>query len=387
MMLDLLNDESGGPDFATDLVNSISPRWISLFWGPRLDAHTVLTSIKIYAKLQLMGANNEFLEQHIILSRALQPYFGVIELYPTLLFALCGVDQVKTGVDFVFDIPTMAAFLKPPDGHRSKQGSSSIILPIITTISNSVRVMAIDLTNDGSSLAASESHLILCNAIQTSLYSLSYMFKHFDTVKDALCKQEIMEKIISILMQIISIGFNAMDCGSKLNLNEDSNNASTLFNGNRGNPAENLKLKWKQAVKESESGETSFSIIQKANLRNNQTSPTYLLCDTKFSKWNENDREISDKLIELLMTIVVDSILGSWKPLFGLDIVFKGISASSEKLQDSFTEFLLVCTITAVMKEIYQKSSKLSFPKSYAPILKLVTMATDETFRGTEPLL
>jgi beige protein homolog 1 len=51
-------------------------------------------------------------------------------------------------------------------------------------------------------------------------------------------------------------------------------------------------------------------------------------------------------------------------------------------LQNALTEFLLSCTINALMKQLLKKKNIASDPRALTPFLKLVTIAVDETYRG-----
>jgi hypothetical protein len=270
MIFELLSEEPGGASFAADLIQSVSHKWIALFWGPRLDAHTVLLAVRIFAKMNILVSQpSNFTEQSIVLSRSLQPYFGVLDVYPALLFALCGVDPCKIATGFKFDTPTMAAVLKPPDAHKTKQGSPALLFPILTMISNAIRVMTAEMPK--SKLDKSEqsetpdaAHItLLSDAIETTLSSLSSLYRHFETVKNASCKHENLEKLTGILLQMISSDFGSsadlMNSSNKLNEIE----TIVLFKETRVKKSEALKLKCVYVGEEEESGETTFAVIHR----------------------------------------------------------------------------------------------------------------------------
>jgi hypothetical protein len=47
--------------------------------------------------------------------------------------------------------------------------------------------------------------------------------------------------------------------------------------------------------------------------------------DTKIPAWTNFDRGVIDKIIEFLMTIAVDSLVGTWKPYHGFEMTLKVI--------------------------------------------------------------
>lgn len=312
MLTELLNDDTGGVKFAMNFVSTISIKWISLFWGPRLDVHTVLLALKIYAKIKILvptDSLSSFPEQSLILSRAIQPYYAVIDIYPALIFSLCGIDPHRIGhYDFVFDVPTMAAVIKPPDAKRTIQGSSVILLPILTMIFNSLR----SLTIENSNIQKLESHVesqsvLLTRAVQTTLSSLSKMYRHFNILKISANKQENMDKIVGMVIQLLS---PLMDfSSSKITKSDPSINQLELFSL-KNNYADELNLKWTYLGENIESGESTFSIIQKCSGNSSAAKVCcYSLVQTKNNSWSEFDQRTSkiifDELLRFLMTVFI----------------------------------------------------------------------------------
>jgi hypothetical protein len=313
MIIGILNDVSGNAEFAYDFLHTISTKWIALFWGPRLDCHTVLLAIQIYAKLQILlpsGSVSSFPEKALLLARAIQPYYGIIDIYPVLMFSLCGIDPSLIGEDFKFEMSTMNTLLttEQPETSELKKGSAAILLSIYTMISNSVRALTMEISNlktsnDEKNVEDQLKHL--CNTLQTTISSLSYMYRHFDSLKSSVCKIDNMEKLITMILKLLS---TEVDFGCTKITKAGPSLSIEPFNHKQYN-VDCLKLKWIYVGGNDETGETSFSVIQNklgSNVLNDEEINGYLLVETKVSSWAKIERDTSKIILSELLSFVTN---------------------------------------------------------------------------------
>jgi hypothetical protein len=316
MIIGILHEESGNVEFAIDFLHIISTKWIALFWGPRLDGHTVLLAIQIFAKLQILlpsGSVSSFPEMAPLLARAIQPYYGIIDIYPALIFSICGIDPSLFGEDFEFEMSTMNTLLtnEHHEANKLKKGSAAILLSIYTMISNSVRTITMEISNldpsnDERNVEDQLKHL--CNIIQTTISSLSCIYRHFDVLKASVCKIDNMEKLITLILKLLS---SEVDFGSTKINRAGPNLSIEAFSPKQLN-VDCLKLKWTYVGAKVETGETSFSVIQKQlvnNTSNDEEIHGYLLVETKVSSWAKIEKSTSKLILTELLSFVTTVLL------------------------------------------------------------------------------
>eukprot|EP00842_Homolaphlyctis_polyrhiza_P006791 jgi/Hompol1/7112/HPOL_000655-RA len=291
MLLDVLCEKSENSNYASDFVRAISSRWVVLFCGPRLDSYTVSLACRIFAKLWVshdQNSSSKFKESFLVISRLLQPYSNVLELYPSLLSVLCGIDVSGVPIDVQYEVSTLMAVMKPL-GTKARRNISPDVMRVITSLmSQTVRLVnkwsvVIDSLDHSPEPAALQSRTLsrklfdgstdsihnmeavhlndpdcvkartklesLSEIVQTTTQFIGTMYRHLEDMKDSVCRQDTVDEIVSLLFQLISTGSPlslAQELAAKGEAPEaDEINFETIFKSmDQGDSAEQaLKLR------------------------------------------------------------------------------------------------------------------------------------------------
>ncbi|KAL2918165.1 Beige protein-like 1 [Polyrhizophydium stewartii] len=494
MLFEVLSERSDSQgSFDTEFVRVVTSRWVVLFCGPRLDSYTVVLATRIFARLWIahdISSPSKFREGFMVMSRLLQPYYNALQLYPSLLAILCGIDVSSVPSDMSFDVSTLMAVMKPL-GTKARRNISPDVMRVITSLLiQTVRTLSkwsdtIEAVNqeikaeirlkgtshdDGNGsgdsidkagrprfpdaeLDKSRAKLdALSEAVQTILQFIGTMYRYLEDMKDSVCRQESIDDFVSLLFQLISTGNpvsiekelttkgempeaeeltvasmfknagesdqneealklklkfvqieapetavtayeqpSAAAYGSKSSLGGKTGSVAAL-DGNKGqtqvgsNPAlrgeSMFSLAGRSAANISEQGSVRGREKSAAQATASKTRSMFALCNTSPDNLSITKRNLIDSLIELIMTITVESILGTWKPMQGLEMVLKAIPPSTKKAQVYFQSFILSCTMNAVHAKLNKRKSYLSDTRVLATVGKFITMLVDKAYQG-----
>nr|KAJ3422780.1 hypothetical protein HK105_006399 [Polyrhizophydium stewartii] len=432
MLFEVLSERSDSQgSFDTEFVRVVTSRWVVLFCGPRLDSYTVVLATRIFARLWIahdISSPSKFREGFMVMSRLLQPYYNALQLYPSLLAILCGIDVSSVPSDMSFDVSTLMAVMKPL-GTKARRNISPDVMRVITSLLiQTVRTLSkwsdtIEAVNqeikaeirlkgtshdDGNGsgdsidkagrprfpdaeLDKSRAKLdALSEAVQTILQFIGTMYRYLEDMKDSVCRQESIDDFVSLLFQLISTG-NPVSIEKELTTKgempeaEELTVASMFKNAGESDQNEEalkLKLKFVQ-IEAPETAVTAYeqpsaaAYGSKSSL-GGKTGSVAALDGNK----GQTQRNLIDSLIELIMTITVESILGTWKPMQGLEMVLKAIPPSTKKAQVYFQSFILSCTMNAVHAKLNKRKSYLSDTRVLATVGKFITMLVDKAYQG-----
>ncbi|KAI8930272.1 hypothetical protein BC831DRAFT_502404 [Entophlyctis helioformis] len=459
MLFEILGDKHDGINYATEFVRIISSRWIVLFSGPRLDCLTVTTSLRIFARLWMahdLSRPSKFKEGFLVLSRLLQPYSSVLQLYNPLLAILCGIDIETVPEDVEFEVSKLMAVMKPQGTKSRRNLSPDVMRVLMSLVTQSVRLLTkwSDIVDslektikaepkiqalsrklfDGSTDSLQETAMVrqsenetetartnleaLANVVQVNVQFVGSMYRHFDDIKDCVCRQESLDDIVGLLFQLTSTG-NPVSIEKELAAkgeypDVDAFSQETMFlpgdAADKNEEALKLKLKYVEIEAPASVSDAALSASNASHLRGEsmfalagrshaqlsgdagegrgqqdqgQARSLFALCNTSPDNLTPMARGLIDTLIELTMTITVESILGTWKPFQGLEMVLKAIPPSTRKAQIYFQNFILSCTMNAVHAKISRRKSYLADPRVLSTLGKFMTLLVDRAFQVT----
>ncbi|KAH9262136.1 hypothetical protein BASA82_000814 [Batrachochytrium salamandrivorans] len=462
MLFEILSEKSdSSANFVLEFSKVSSSRWIILFCGPRLDTYTVTIACRIFARLWILHditAPSKFKEGCLIMSRLLQPYSNVLQIYPSLLAILCGLDIAIVPLDMQYDVSTLMAIMKPLGTKARRNISPDIMRVISSLLTQTVRSLSqwsdkldsLNQSSPGKNLKASLAHKLFdddenenendihqdddfsksfnCDieransrlecfseVVQTTLQFIGTMYRYLEDMKDSVCRQESIDDIVGMLFKLVSTG-TILTLEKELSTKEDPSvldnlSIETIFSTSHGidinDSAIKLKLMFievdpigaphsirKCQTSVLESGESMFAIS--CRNQNAMTDPrdsalltpvqasrhVFTLCTTSTENMATTTRNIIDALIELVLTITLESILGTWKPVQGLEMVLKAIPPSGKMHQMHFQSFLLLCTMNAVYSKVFKRKTYLSDTRVLANVGKFITLLVDKTYQG-----
>ena len=135
VLLDLITEDAS---LLEKFVSGISFRWILLFCGPFVDPVTVYLALKILRLMKSDAAVATSLSEggYDVLSRSIENYHDILPIYILLLDMLFGKVESQLPKNYQFNTPTLLALFKPSDKPGSNM-SAAAILPIIRLIKTS----------------------------------------------------------------------------------------------------------------------------------------------------------------------------------------------------------------------------------------------------------
>lgn len=152
LILSILNDSNGGKCFAMDLFRTTSSKWISLFWGPRLDQLSAILALKIFCKCQILlnGVQKSiFSDYGVIIGRGLQQYWHVPEIYHTLLYSLVSFDERTPQSESVFSNAELETLIKNQNPRKlSIAPPTNMTISLLLVISQALNASSNDFQCD-----------------------------------------------------------------------------------------------------------------------------------------------------------------------------------------------------------------------------------------------
>jgi hypothetical protein len=93
-------------------------------------------------------------------------------------------------------------------------------------------------------------------------------------------------------------------------------------------------------------------------------------------------RTATDSLLELLMTVAIESVVDSTKTLIGIDHILKGTPPAANHARKQFQEFIMLCIMDALSTRIQKKPKYFSDGKVLLNISKFNTILVDSLTQG-----
>ena len=382
MLLELLSNENANANVQT-FNNAVSSKWIVQFCGPCLHPVTVVFAIRIFVQLwyhRFSLSEFEYKDGFAILGKLLAKYHNLTPMYMSLFALFFGKEYTTVPFNIHLDLACLLAIFKPdelkakgimcPDSFEILthvlQSSTHFILseyPLIESAGdlsgrNSIEFLqGIYIENDKihMNLIQSDQYMMIAIENMSTLFKfLSAMFHQIDSVKEALVKQNVLDDLLEMMYQIvetckISIEFKSLgifDLSLALSQSANTPQSSTNTTPNQSQ-SKRKSFEWKKST----FGEKLIS-------------------------------QVLDSLLDLIVTIISDSILGSWKPWTGLDCVLKSLPLISMEDYLVAQTWILSQVLIHLKKKLQARKGYFTDAKVLQGVYKFVELMVDRIYAG-----
>ncbi|KAJ2996554.1 hypothetical protein HDV02_006387 [Globomyces sp. JEL0801] len=335
MLVDITAENGKLNKFNTDLVNAVTIRWVMLFMSPRLNNATVNLAVKLFYNVWYSDENpgSKYRESFSIMNHLIQSRYYLVPLYLPLWGILCGTDIDPNHWNVEYKIPNLMAILKPSGTKGIKrQFCFEVAYTILGLTNNCIKTLSKHSVEINSKRGdnpdikqGSDSNLTeLSEIVQTSLEFIGAMYLPFDQMKEAFGRQDLLDILVHNLFDII--------CNDPVSSIE-----SELSNSKKGGDFDNFHLFTSNLTDIKEPFKVSMTFCAEGTLQPYDNIECVYLLTSKSSNdesrfqlsavdYIENMPALKESvfaILQLIMIVTTDSVLGTWKPISALDMILK----------------------------------------------------------------
>ncbi|KAI8897167.1 hypothetical protein BC833DRAFT_552950 [Globomyces pollinis-pini] len=395
MLVDITAENGKLNKFNTDLVNAVTIRWVMLFMSPRLNNATVNLAVKLFYNVWYSDENpgSKYRESFSIMNHLIQSRYYLVPLYLPLWGILCGTDIDPNHWNVEYKIPNLMAILKPSGAKGIKrQFCFEVAYTILGLTNNCIKTLSKHSVEINSKRGdnpdikqGSDSNLTeLSEIVQTSLEFIGAMYLPFDQMKEAFGRQDLLDILVHNLFDII--------CNDPVSSIE-----SELSNSKKGGDFDNFHLFTSNLTDIKEPFKVSMTFCAEGTLQPYDNIECVYLLTSKSSNdesrfqlsavdYIENMPALKESvfaILQLIMIVTTDSVLGTWKPISALDMILKAVPPTSRANLSAFQEFIILCVMNAVSQKIQKRKSIVNDTKNYQSLQKFTSLVVDMVYQGS----
>ena len=339
MLSQILDEKTNTENYAADLLYSLTSKWFFLFVKPNVDENSVILAVQLLQKVCFStdAVERKFKEGLIGLANILPSRFGLLPLYSPLWGIFCRIQLISTGAKCKQD--SIVREIKPllVDSNEFRPQILRLILKMAKSALNEIERVCF--LKPGTQLMEADSFGILnLKMITKSNFDLIRESMDKPQFKEIICSQMVISDILGILIDLIS-------AEPVIPVKEELNNPDAVFE------SENYLLRL-DFTKDS-----NLDQHEHGNLfvPSSAKSVQFVLKATQHKYPNEL-REPVNFVLEILVLIALDSIFDPTKFLQTFDLIIGSVPPSSRMLRRQIQEFLMLCVLDAVTKQLSRKS-------------------------------
>ncbi|KAI8839278.1 hypothetical protein BC829DRAFT_447224 [Chytridium lagenaria] len=341
VLLDLINDSTG--EYALQFANIITSRWILLFFNKNLDLYTVVLASRILSRLCLTQnpsySPSKFREGFLILGSDLSESALIVDVYPSLFSILCGSDVNVMPLGSEYLLGNMLELVRPADLTKKRNFNPDLIRIIILMMRKIVEMVY---DENGKSLRNLEGRFRdIQDFLGTTLDIIVEMYLAADDVKEVICRPEVIDEIIAMIFPIVmmvsplsiegelitqhSVQIDGKENTPRVDIKEIPPTAHP--NSEAATPASVAASSSSTTELGDRSAHTPSPITPLKSIAKRISLLLSALNTQELSQAEETTDPIAESALELILALSVDSIMGTWKPLQGIDIIMKDITS------------------------------------------------------------
>ncbi|KAJ3211572.1 hypothetical protein HDU67_004427 [Dinochytrium kinnereticum] len=442
VLLDLINDPAG--EYAIQFANIITSRWILLFFNKNLDVYTVVIATRILSRLCLTMnpaySSSKFREGFLILGNDLMESAFVMDIFPSLFSILCGSDISPLPIGTDYELGNLLGIVKPADLTKKRNLSPDAMRIIALQIRRMVEALYDEsgkstwsamLQSDVGKTARGESenekhemenrYRDTCNFLETTFELIREMYLAADDVKDIVCRPEVIDEILAAIFPILmqctplsmevelitqhSVQVDTKDGTPQVEIKEIPPTAHP--NGENDSP---FTLTNSHAITSNipDGGDKSAhtpspltplrSLAKRLSLLGSERLPPSISLSTdklghcislsalnnqELAQAEETTDPITESAVDLILAISIDSILGTWKPLYAVDIILKATPPTTRDNEAFFQSIIISHILNGMIDELYKKRSLLFDNRVISNLCKFLNELLDKVWLGT----
>ena len=335
----ILEEKTDSTNYAADILYSLTAKWFFLFMNPKLDETTVILALQLFQKVccVIEGAEKKFKEGFAGLMSVLPTRFNIIPIY-SLLWGIFGKFTLNT-TEIKGRTEMLVREIKPLllDASEFRPIILRLILKVLHSALNEIERVCF-ITPLKQMLEVDSSGIQSLKSITKVNFDMIRECMDKGQLKEIICSQAVVTDILGILIDLIS-SEGTINIQEEFNTSNDTTYSEDYL----------LRLDF------TKDSNLDRSVSGNLFVPSSTKSVQFVLKATHHKYPNEL-RESVNSVLEIIVIVALDSIFDPTKMLQTIDLILHSIPPTSKILRRQLQEFLLLCIMDAVTKQLSRKN-------------------------------